>query len=164
MVNADNAREIGIKILKDMNGQRISSYSFKRKEQAVNMTSKNSVKVGDEDVQIDPVLMFQRLASFASKFPDKLEEAFGYELCNYATSLFDSAIFLKQPQKSQFSDAIWAIANPSPISLPTDAHFVLDGGALIHRVPWERGSSLHMIIDKYIVYVQTKYGAPTIVF
>ena len=81
-VNVDDAKERGIEILQNMSGKNPSNHTFKRKDHAVTLASKNSVIIENESVQIDPNLMFQRLASFATKSPDTLEKAFEYELCS----------------------------------------------------------------------------------
>lgn len=38
-------------------------YSFKRKEQAMTFGQSNSIKIGKEEVQVDPQLLFQRLVT-----------------------------------------------------------------------------------------------------
>ena len=49
--------------------------------------------------------------------------------------------------------------------LPFVADYVLDGGDLIHKIPWARNVSAKSIIDKYVEYVSTAYGrSTTIVF
>ena len=59
--NADTARSVGEKILSSMNGKLATDYSFKRSAQAVTMASKSSVKIADDQAQVDPQLLFQRL-------------------------------------------------------------------------------------------------------
>ena len=45
-----------------------------------------------------------------------------------------------------------------------DVQYVLDGGALLHRVPWPRGSTYESVSHLYVRYVtQRKYGAAVIV-
>ena len=121
-VNDELARDVGIKILNDMNGKTPANYFFKKKDQA--LAVKSSVKVQDDNLQVDPDLLFHRLASFAAKLPDSLENAFVYELCSYPPALFDSSLFLREPQKSQFGDAIWSMIQHPEISLPTDVQYV----------------------------------------
>ena len=41
---------------------------------------------------------------------------------------------------------------------------VLDGGSLLHRVPWTRGATYDQIFDQYSVYVIRKYGRTIVVF
>ena len=43
--------------------------------------------------------------------------------------------------------------------------YVLDGGALFHRIPWPRGFPKHReICDMYCQYVTGKYGAAVVIF
>ena len=163
-VNVDNAKEIGIKILYEMNGKTPLNHTFRKKDQAITLSVKTAVMVHNDYIQVDPELMFQRLASFAAKSPDQLEKAFGYELCSYPPALFDSSLFLREAQKHQLSDTIWSMIKHPETNLPDDVQYVLDGGALIHKIPWELGSSFRSIILKYVEYVLNRFGRPIIVF
>lgn len=64
-VTADKALEIGENILKLMEGQVVSDYKFQRKKQIHNMASDKAarVKVGKNEVEVDPNLLFQRFAA-----------------------------------------------------------------------------------------------------
>ena len=59
------------------------------------MVSKSSVKITDDQVQVDPQLLFQSLIIACDS--SQLEELFEYELCKYPTALFDSPFMLRQP-------------------------------------------------------------------
>ncbi|CAC5392863.1 unnamed protein product [Mytilus coruscus] len=59
-VNVDNSKELGIKILKSMDGQKIDEFSFKRKEQAIILSAKSAIKVDDEVITVESQLLFQR--------------------------------------------------------------------------------------------------------
>ena len=45
-----------------------------------------------------------------------------------------------------------------------NVHFVLDRGALLHRVPWPRGIPYDGICSFYVQYVANRYGKATVVF
>ena len=45
-----------------------------------------------------------------------------------------------------------------------DVQYVIDGGALLHRVPWPRGSTYESVSHLYAMYVTQKYGGAAIVF
>ena len=45
-----------------MSGVKVSEYSFKRKNQTVTLASKSAVKIDGESIQVDPLLLFQRLS------------------------------------------------------------------------------------------------------
>ena len=49
-------------------------------------------------------------------------------------------------------------------TLPEGAQVVLDGGSLLHRIVWNRGSTFESILNAYTNYVNRKYGKPVVVF
>ena len=114
MSNVERAKEIVIEILKKMHGKCPKDFSFKRKDQAITLASKNAIKIKDENVQIDPNLMFQRLASSIVKTEDHLGEALKHELCTFPPSLFETSGILNEAQKPQLMDAISSMVDMSP--------------------------------------------------
>ena len=137
-------------------------FKFKRSNQVI--STKSSVKIDVEKIQVDPQLLFQRLI-IASKSLDDMEAMFQHELCSYPTALFDSSLMLLQPQKPVLADAIWAKLPFDPAGPAGEVQYVLDGGALLHRIPWPRGFPTYMdICDLYCYYVTRKYGAAIVVF
>ena len=110
-------------------------------------------------------LLFQRLIVACNR-SDDLQGLFRYELCNYPVALFDSSLTLRQPQKPVLADAIWAKLSSNATSGPEgDVQHVLDGGALLHRIPWPRGSATYQdICGLYCSYVTKKYGNAIVVF
>ena len=60
-VNADTAKSVGEKMLSSMNGTFATDYSFKGSAPAVAMASKSSVKIDNDQVQVDSQLVFQRV-------------------------------------------------------------------------------------------------------
>ena len=109
-VNADEAKCVREKILSSMNGKSPTDYTFKRSAQAITMASKSSVKINNDQVQVDPQLLFQRLIMACEN--SQLAELFWYELCSYPTSLFDFPLTLRQPQKPVLAEALWAKLSP----------------------------------------------------
>ena len=165
-VNVDSARAIGEKILSSMSGKSAADYTFKRSAQAVTLASKStSIRIESDTVQIDPQLLFQRLI-IACNRSDDLEGLFRYELCSYPVALFDSPLTLRQPQKPVLADALWKKLSSNATSGPAgDVQHVLDGGALLHRIPWPRGSATYQdICGLYCSYVTRKYGNAIVVF
>ncbi|KAG1660829.1 Astacin-like metalloprotease toxin 1 [Nymphon striatum] len=120
-VNACDAKEIGEKIEQNMEGQIVSSYSFKKKTQAVTMDAKSTVRIYDEEVQVDGQLIFQRLC------------------------------VMRPANKATLADALWTpeiAASPGPTG---DVQYVLDGGALLHRIPWTKGTTWETIFAQKLV-------------
>jgi len=60
-VNVDNAKHIGGNIVDSITDQLVTKYIFKHKPHAFTLASKSSIQIGDEQVQVDPQLLFQRL-------------------------------------------------------------------------------------------------------
>jgi hypothetical protein len=106
-VNADNAKGVGDKIIKSMEGRNILDFSFKRKDQVVTMSSKTSIKIDGETVHVDPQLLFQRCTTAANGLFDDISEIFKYELCNFPSLLFDANGFPREAHKSTLADIMW---------------------------------------------------------
>ena len=164
-VNVDNAAAIGESILEKMVGEKVSDFSFKKKDQAVTMGTKNGVKVDGEIVQFEPHILFQKLAVAAER-TDKIdpETIFKHELTTIPKALAETPELLHEAQKSTLADAIWSTVNQNEASIPDDIRYVIDGGALLHRIPWSRGSSYESIIETYSKFVTTNYGKAIVVF
>ena len=145
-VNVDHARAIGEKILSSMTGKSATDYTFKRSPQAVTLAAKSSVWIESDTVQVEPQLLFERLIVACNR-SDDLQGLFRYELCSYPVALFDSSLTLRQPQEPVFADAIWAkLSSNATSGHEGDVQHVLDGRALLHRIPWPQGSATYQDI------------------
>ena len=156
-VNADTTKSVREKILSSMNGTLVTDYSFKQSAQAITMAWKSSVKIDNDQVQVEPQLLFQLLIIACDN---------SQLLCTYPTALFDSPFTLRQPQKPALADALRAKLTPEAKTQPEgNVQYVLDGGALLHRVPWPRGSPTYKeVSDLYCTYVCRKYGRAIVIF
>ena len=148
-----------------MMGKSASSYIFKRKEQAVTLATKSSIRVEGERVQVDPQLLFQRLV-IACMNSDDLGEIFKHEICSYLAALFDTPSTLRAPQKATLADTVWAQLSADGKSGPTGSvQYVLDGGVLLHRVSWPQQVTYQEVCRLYCQYVPWRYGnQATVVF
>ena len=99
--------------------------------------------INGEGVQFDPQVLFQRLALAGH---GHIDDAFDYELCVFPTALAESPDLLHEPQKANFADAIWANIPNKDVEIPKPAQYVIDGGALLHRIPWTRGETFDHIL------------------
>ena len=154
-VNVDTAHSVGAAILKSMEGKTSDEHTFRRKDQIVTLGTKASIKIDGEEVQVDSQLLFQRLIIVAQT-SDELESAFKHELCRYPPALFDSSLLLREAHKPALADAIWVLLGPDVQADVTieDSRYVLDGGALIQRIPWIRGSTYGCIVNQH----KKRYG------
>lgn len=165
-VNADKAVAVGDMILTLMNGTTPAEYTFQKKNQVVTLALKSSsVKIDGDRIQIDPLLLFQRLTTVMQS-SDDLESAFKHELCSYPSALFDSSLLLREADKPALADAIWKVCEcDDPADIPEGGiQYVLDGGALLQRIPWSRGSTYGSICHQYTEYVARKYKDAIVVF
>ena len=69
-----------------------------------------------------------------------------------------------EAQKATFAESIWINLKQKYPSAPENPRYVLDGGALLYRIPWTRGSSFSTILQTYIDYVNKRYPGSVIVF
>ncbi len=143
-VNVDTAKDVGNTILASMEGISAADYTFKRKNQVFTLDTKCVVRIDGAAVQIDPQLLFQRL-TIAAKVTESQQDIFKYELCGHPPALFDASLLLREPQKPVLANAIWDLVSPTTPAVLDDVQYVLDGGALIQRIPWTRGATYHDI-------------------
>ena len=99
-------------------------------------------------------------SSSVSAASSLLPTTFTYELTTYPTALFETVNLLLEPQKSSLADEIWNMTKANSATLPEGAQVVLDGGSLLHRIVWNRGSTFESILNAYTNYVNCKYGKP----
>ena len=162
-VNVEKAREIGVKIVESMAGQSTDEFTFRKANQAVTLGSRSAGKIKDEHVNIDPHFLFQRLLNVRERCDD-VTSLFQYELCTYPAALFESSSLPLQPNKAVLADYLWKSMKEEQRNPSGDVQYALDGGALLHRVPWPRGSIYESVSHLYVMYVTQKYGGAAIVF
>ena len=87
-------------------------------------------------------------------------------MCSFPASLFDASLLPLKANKPVLADAIWSMTKESQTANDPggSAYFVIDGGALLHRVVWPRGVTYNAICLLYIQYVRRRYPRATIVF
>lgn len=162
-VNVDNAKEVGLRILKTMDGETASNVVLRKKDKAVTMNIKYAIKIDDNAMPVDPQLLFQRLVAAANNMYDDKTDVFRHELCSFPSALFESPGFFLQPNKAALADELWKKVKTTE-TLPQNPQFVLDGGSLLQRIPWRRGTTFEEIVQTYVFFVRTKYQNAVIVF
>ena len=118
------------------------------------------IQVDKEKVQINPTLLFSRLIAIVQREED-INLYFNYELTTIPTSLFKDYA-MRKTAKAQLAKAL--LSNVQPSERNTQLHHVLDGGALIHRVKWQKGATYREIAKSYLSYVHQHYGRSCIIF
>ena len=69
-----------------------------------------------------------------------------------------------QPNKAVLADYLWKSIKEEQRNPSGDVQYVLDGGALLHRVPRPRGFTYESVSHLYVGYVTQKYRAAAIFF
>ena len=62
------------------------------------------------------------------------------------------------------ANVIWGLATPDIPRITGEVQYVLDGDALLQRIPWTRAATCHNFCSVYIDYVTRKYGEDIIIF
>ena len=75
-----------------------------------------------------------------------LEKALCYELCTIPKSLFETTELPHAAPKASLADSIWKNITQKACWVPEKVRYVLDGGSLLHRIPWTRGTTFTAII------------------
>ena len=163
-VNADCAKEAGNIILAKMVSKNPVDFIFKKKDQAVAQSTKSTVKIQGESIQVDPQLLFQRLVAAARGMFEDPSVIFEYELCSFPSAIFESSVLLRAANKASLGEAIWNLGECGFDGTLGNVKYVIDGGSLLQRVPWPRGASFDTICKIYTDYVTKKYLDVTVVF
>ena len=156
--------DIGDQILKSMTGKTFTDVTFTKKNQAKTMASGTVIKVNNDAVTVDPNSLFQRPTKAAEHTPNLLEDSFRYELTNAPSALFDARGLPRKANKAALADYIWSSTKQVSACIPPGAYSVIDGGFLLHRLPWLSGSTYAEIFSMYSDFVIRRYKKATIVF
>ena len=89
---------------------------------------------------------------------------FQFELCSYPPAFFEAIYVMRPANKPALADAIWVLL-PKDVVEPTgQSQYALDGGSLVNRIPWQRGTTYNDICRQYTNYVTRRYEHAIIVF
>ncbi|GFN80278.1 LOW QUALITY PROTEIN: hypothetical protein PoB_000678400 [Plakobranchus ocellatus] len=128
------------------------------------------LRVSNHGSQVDPQLLFQGLITVTNGLSEELDlpSVFEYELSCPPAALFDPSGLLREPDKAKLTDALVSAASQESekdiVDETSDIEYVLDGGSLLHRIPWRRSDTFAAIGQTYVEYVQRMYTKPRIAF
>ncbi len=190
--NAEESKVIGQRILKSMEGKSLAQFSFKKKDQAVLMTSKSSDQKNSSISRLETTLLFQRCISVLKRSEVDQQSTFCYELSSFPTSMFDEFDLLRSADKPELAKGIakavitnenCVVSTIKPLLTGTLKYYiisnsyiltgsllvgcvmyVLDGGAFLHSVPWNKGETYSAIFDNYHKYLAKHFPGAIIVF
>ena len=137
-VNCYMARELGQQIMENMYGQNATEVSFRKKDEVRITGMKQTLTIEGESVKVDPQLLFQRLISIMQQRAEieDISQLLKYELATHPSALFDENGLMREATKAQLSEALAAFAINC---IPSDSEYhVIDGGLLLHIIPWKK--------------------------
>ena len=155
-ITCDRALEIGKETIGSLSGSNLSDVHLQQKRKVVPLSKLTSgtIKIHDKNVILNfqQELFHRMLCLDVSK--TEIKEYFEYELASVPRSLSDSSQLRKGP-KSSFLNAF---CSQKETLLPSNPYYVLDGGNLLHSVPWPKPAAFGQILDLYVSYVESHYG------
>ena len=99
--------------------------------------------------------MFTRLTAILHREED-IKLFFDYELTGIPTALFKDG-FMWKPVKLQLAQ--YFILNVQSANEPNIKTLqVIDSGALLHRIKWEKKAAYNDIVEQYVCYIRARYG------
>ncbi|GBM41909.1 hypothetical protein AVEN_13626-1 [Araneus ventricosus] len=154
-VNCHLSEEIGRYMISKMMGKNFENVKFKRKGKVVTLASINSsVKIGNISIVVDPLILFHRLC-IAKQSDGDLKAFFKFELPPFPISLFTGESMRKGTKSSLYTSFSPITEDVKPEG---SQYVVVDGGHLLHKIMWRQQDTFGAIIDRYVQYLNNKYG------
>lgn len=154
-INCHLAQEIGTIGVSKIIGENFDSVKFKRKEKVLPLaTVSNSIKVNQDIIPINPLMLFQRIC-VTKQSDGELKEHLKYELTPFPLSLFTEEGMRKGTKSSLYS-AFSPL--PNDTELGANCIEIVDGGYLLHRLLWHRNATYGSICRNYVDYVKQHHG------
>ena len=118
----------------------------------------HTCSVGNETIAMDPNSLFHRLIVMAERCGD-IRGCFAYET-PYPMSLFKHGYMRKPNKPALYTKFAAGLTNED---LPCPVRYVVDGGCLLHKVRWSRGSTIDAVMYMYVSYVVSRFGTSVVV-
>ena len=129
-INCDDVENVGHLIQRKLDNVCFEGATVKRTDQVRTLARlQTGIKVNNEPVHIDPLVLFCRLTVLVQRQDDVVVQ-FQYELTSEPTGLFKNGL-MKKPTKSVLRNHLTKDQIPSTVVTKS---CVLDGGALLHNV------------------------------
>ena len=163
-VDIQYAYSKGVQCMKSLEGSNPTTVKIPKAALCIQMPSTTEVTLPETGKKIDANLLFQRSLAQASN-PDRpvtLEDCLAYELSPKPTSMFTDAGLMRSTNKAELAkclvDKYDCLVNSG--DLPPITTTVIDGGALLHRIPWTKNSQIDEIKASYLNFVSQGLKSP----
>lgn len=150
-INCDNAEEIGYRIHASMDNQVFSDVKLRKKDRVKTLQELQPwVKFGKKTVYLDYTAYV--VWSWPSAKICRVR-TFQYEMCPVPAALFKDSFRNKTDESTLAKQLLVGVDPSAPRCRPVD-HVIIDGGWLIHRLPWKQNVTFDVIVDQHCTYVQ----------
>jgi hypothetical protein len=163
-INCDTADEIGAAIHAQMDNKMLMDVVLKKRDQMKTLTKlQKCVTANNKQIFLHTTHLFNRLIVLVERTQDT-EMYFCYELTPLPAALFKDSL-MRKPNKAALGHLIKAESRVVEDDSFIHGVFVIDGGALLHRVKWPKLGTYDSVIALYLVYVRRHFSEScTIVF
>ena len=117
---------------------------------------KSGIIVEEETIFINPMVMFARMMLILQRESDPAHY-FSFELTPVPSALFNGNSSMRKAKKARLTKALINKV-PSRHENVLTTNYVLDGGALLHRVRWLPNSTYNDVVSQYQTYIRIKFG------
>lgn len=154
--NADNAYNIGKETADKLTGLKYGDVKLKRTDKVTSISAaSNAVTVRGKEVHVNSNLLLMRTTCTIRKKED-MAGHLCYEFARKPPSLFDKGLMRKSTKSvlaKQLTDEVDPVTE-----LPKNAHYVIDGGYLLHKVVWPKEGTYGDVCNEYVTYTKRHYG------
>lgn len=153
-INCHKSLDVGTLAVNDMAGKSFGLMKMTRKNKVKSLKAATcSIKLNKQSFTVDPMMIFHRIL-MKIETKDEMKNYLCFELSPFPTSIFNESGFRKT-NKVEFYKLF---KNTSDVPNKNDSMHVIDGGWLLHRVIWTKGSTIQVILKKYVDYVVNHYS------
>ena len=151
--NADCAVELGIEAAARLTGQNNSNVKLKRNDRIISI---GAATVHDQDVEVDPTLLFMWVTCVIRK-PSDLQSHLKHEFSKQPHALFQQGVIRKNT-KGLLAKHLKAPVVPVSGNSLENPYYVVDGGHILQSVTWPVESTYDDVCDTYVKHVLHNYG------
>jgi len=158
-ITCDVAEDVGPAIQTSMDNQSFTEIVLKRSDEVRTLALLQKAPTSKHDIIADSHTLFHRLVLVIERSYD-IQDCFKHELTPVPTSLFCNK-YMRKPNKAALAQCLTVDLCRSIVS--GDVCYVIDGGALLHRVKWLKGITFGDAVQQYLHHILKRYGKQTCV-
>lgn len=107
----------------------MSGYTFRRSDQVKTLASKSVMQYGEDKIQFNPLLLFDRLVKVSSDLKSDMKN----ELTPYSSALFDECGMMHRGSESTILK--YDVFAPNKLSIQAiNIRYIIDGGSLLQKL------------------------------